>query len=1537
MCSIRNDTRLLVCSVDRSVSVLDARSGDVVRTYEGRSVKGDKGITYINSTTEIVDRRIVATQRNDRSQLGLEPGRVKLDSVSRSKDGAAKKAPRPGSPPQHPSQQQQPTMLPTRQVHLESSKRLELGILSGMSDTPNSVVSLGHIAETNEDRVCFACRDGSVRGYNLPWLQRRIVQKDFVWHPHGHASVNQIQYSAYLDGFITASDDHTLQIIDGHGRSVRRFDERGHQRPVTGFAWADQTKVLASASPERTVLIWDRMAPAPVNRFSALSAPVSHVAIHEAAHQLVVTTQDNALRIYDLRTNSLLQAITEHDVAREHGNFSALGMCGSRIVAATDYPVAYLTRRELGSGSTHQYCGHLNTAATFAFNSHTNQLISVDTETAFTWSLDDGTPMFLFSITSFRKNLLEELRLTSITIDPSCRRIVTGFHRGVTVIWNASNGQPIAELNDERFTGHSVTATLAAVRQDVTFYVVAVGTTVMVCESSANQYSVKVRELCELPALCGRVITMVQVSENTIACGTTSAAVIFVNLLSMLVEGAPLLPPAGSTELHRRMSSLLLRPGQSARGNFFSSSDDNAGHDASTTGGGDASQQNSGDGSGLRCESLNLIHNLGPDPHVLACYTNGQVILWNTRWRTASAVTYVSTVVGFPTAFHLLQSPEAMENAEHVPAPPSAPPATMDCVGGGIGIPALVAEDSPASLLPEVHSASESPSTVVFCKREFVLVYGDDTGNIYAARGRVAVEQDARSPVNRDITLEKDAPPDAQLTMSASTLVCDTNAGAAVATVSAFVPNWRHSDGSDGALYKQQYALAPSTPATFIVAAAFAHQQESKLYRVTVPEWGKAASHVARMNINALDATTASMDGGIRAGSDAVVDEIGVCGGERWGSVATESTFIAKANRRGSVNVATGLAKAMATPVDRTRLTAHYDSVDLLTDVLVPRAKSIRSDRRRSTVISDPATDPKSIAELMVVLNAPQSDPDATIAGHGQQRRSLMSSMTAAAAADDENHHHHEMARARMSPVAGGLDVGSYERTTTHARALLSTPSGPAGFMPLSAEALLLAATSNSVVPPTAASPTHSAHLGSTFASIATAQSPSRPSTHQQAQRPVPPSTPGQTPRTQRQRGVDLGRLVPVSRGSLVDAEEQGVSPRPPPLSSRSAPPSSRPHVRMGARNFTPHGHSPVGPGKQQQQQSPSPLRSKSTVGLQPSARTVSDLRAPGIIRPSTESATARLKRVLIEQIGDTDDDDDTSDENDGEWSKIDASTRSSLGGNGTSRSNATTTTTTTAHGHSTGGGGVTFVAFGDTAGASTTSRVRLEETIGAGATLPGFGDGGHHHLTPQASPRSSAHPVTPNFAALDKLVKDEEARLTRNTGALSAGGVPLHRRVRVMEQRMRLGRGSVGSSGGGGGANNHHSGSRAVDKAAAPVDWTVRATAKLPPQDIGAYENADLLIDVLHDRNPAAASRAVGANGGRSNVIGRLVRNPETEFALRASAARTAASAASVPHAPGVRREQEAFSTAPQSRAHSRMLQPSGSQSPVPDDDGGH
>jgi hypothetical protein len=167
--------------------------------------------------------------------------------------------------------------------------------------------------------------------------------------------------------------------------------------------------------------------------------------------------------------------------------------------------------------------------------------------------------------------------------------------------------------------------------------------------------------------------------------------------------------------------------------------------------------------------------------------------------------------------------------------------------------------------------------------------------------------------------------------------------------------------------------------------------------------------------------------------------------------------------------------------------------------------------------------------------------------------------------------------------------------------------------------------------------------------------------------------------------------------------------------------------------------------------------------------------------------------------------------------------------------------------------------AFSLSVSRGTVSLSPMAGTLGRISPLPSISLGRRSStsvLIPNHQPLSPSNTKNADGIDLDVVARyaaEQERRLQSNTSVVQ----PLQRRMRDMQRRMRLTAATGGS----------RSGHETV-----ALDWTVRATARLAPQAIAPYENADLLLEVLQEHSPALAARVSTVSTlHRQNLLGQL------------------------------------------------------------------
>jgi WD40 repeat protein len=106
----------------------------------------------------------------------------------------------------------------------------------------------------------------------------------------------------------TASDDQTVQIWDAEsGRSLLCL--RGHKGPVTSCDFNSTDTLIASASYDESIRLWDTKSGVCVARLPAHSDPVTSVRFSRDSTVLISCGYDGVCRLWDVHTTSCLQSM----------------------------------------------------------------------------------------------------------------------------------------------------------------------------------------------------------------------------------------------------------------------------------------------------------------------------------------------------------------------------------------------------------------------------------------------------------------------------------------------------------------------------------------------------------------------------------------------------------------------------------------------------------------------------------------------------------------------------------------------------------------------------------------------------------------------------------------------------------------------------------------------------------------------------------------------------------------------------------------------------------------------------------------------------------------------------------------------------------------------------------------------------------------------------------------------------------------------------------------------------------------------------
>ncbi|THV46068.1 hypothetical protein BGAL_0419g00010 [Botrytis galanthina] len=205
---------------------------------------------------------------------------------------------------------------------LYDAKRFILSYYSIIDSSPLQLYS---------SALIFAPKESIIRNtfhnYTPGWILQE-PNTDLEWNAaiqtlKGHGNlIHSIAFSADLKLLASASRDHTIKIWDATTGILQQTLE-GHSGSVRSIAFSADSKLLASASRDHTIKIWDTAINKLQQTLKGHSDWVNSVAFSADSKLLASTSHDHTIKIWDAATGNLQQTLEGHSGSVRSVAFSA--------------------------------------------------------------------------------------------------------------------------------------------------------------------------------------------------------------------------------------------------------------------------------------------------------------------------------------------------------------------------------------------------------------------------------------------------------------------------------------------------------------------------------------------------------------------------------------------------------------------------------------------------------------------------------------------------------------------------------------------------------------------------------------------------------------------------------------------------------------------------------------------------------------------------------------------------------------------------------------------------------------------------------------------------------------------------------------------------------------------------------------------------------------------------------------------------------------------------------------------------------------
>ncbi len=252
----------------------------------------------------------------------------------------------------------------------------------------------------------------------------------------GHtAAVRGLAFTPDGHTAVTGSLDKSLILWDvANGQRVRTFT--GHKGAILSVDMSPDGKTIVSGSEDKTLIVWDSTSGEVIRQLSGHSGYVLCVAFSPDGNLILSGSADSSLRLWSTQTGAELRVLKGHtnwvhSVVFSPDGRSALSASADRSLMLWDISAGRMAQ---------QLDGHSDEVQSVA--------IAHDGDLAVSGARDSS--LRVWDIRAFKEtggsSQSMGAEITSVAVDPSGARLLTGLSDGRIALWSTRSGTVLKEL-----------------------------------------------------------------------------------------------------------------------------------------------------------------------------------------------------------------------------------------------------------------------------------------------------------------------------------------------------------------------------------------------------------------------------------------------------------------------------------------------------------------------------------------------------------------------------------------------------------------------------------------------------------------------------------------------------------------------------------------------------------------------------------------------------------------------------------------------------------------------------------------------------------------------------------------------------------------------------------------------------------------------------------------------------------------------------------------------------------------------------------